>query len=333
MATTYYYPSNFGAAEFVQSGSSAGTASFVSNFQSPANSYTIITAVNNTSPQEYIITTGYTGQGTGTTFTAFQTPYSNTDHNETYAPSIPLPGGGTAPAYLILTNGAVPSDYSYTFSGQSSAFNPTGGSTSDPTVCFATGTRIRTLSGDVYVEDLRIGDLVVTSSGLPSPVVWLGHRTIDCRNHPRRAEVLPIRVTSHAFGESLPLRHLFVSPGHSICVDACGEVLIPAGSLVNGTTIVQVDVEMVTYWHVELDKHEIILAEGLPCESYLEMGNRNFFAENGTVALGGKPDAAVRTHTDFCRPYYADGPLVDAVRARLLARADAVLSEPIKRAA
>ena len=104
---------------------------------------------------------------------------------------------------------------------------------------------------------------------------------------------------------------------------------MPAGALVNGTTIVQVDVETVTYWHVELDEHEIILAEGLPCESYLEMGNRSFFTENGTVSLTASPDS-VRTHADFCRPYYADGPLVDAVQARLGARAVAVYGERVK---
>ena len=63
------------------------------------------------------------------------------------------------------------------------------------------------------------------------------------------------------------------------------------------------------------------------------MGNRSFFAENSTVALGASPDVTVRTHADFCRPHYAEGPLVDAVRARLLARADAILNEPIKRVA
>ena len=118
-----------------------------------------------------------------------------------------------------------------------------------------------------------------------------------------------------------PTRDLAVSPGHAICVDAAGEVLIPAIALVNGTTIVQFEVETVTYWHVELDSHDIVLAEGLACESYLEMGNRGFFAENSTVGLGAPPDALVRTHANFCRPYYAGGPIVDAVLARLRSRA------------
>ena len=58
-----------------------------------------------------------------------------------------------------------------------------------------------------------------------------------------------------------------------------GEVLIPASSLVDGTTIVQEHVERFTYWHVELDSHDILLAENLPAESYLEMSNRGFFTD------------------------------------------------------
>ena len=162
-----------------------------------------------------------------------------------------------------------------------------------------------------------VGDLAVTSSGAHRAIRWLGHRTIDCRRHPRPADVMPIRISAHASGADQPARNLFVSPGHAICVDAAGEVLIPAGSLVNGSTIQQVEVDEITYWHVELDSHEIILAEGLPAESYLEMGNRSFFGAGDVVALHGNPDGHVPTHADFCRPFVDGGPLLEAVKARL----------------
>ncbi len=117
-------------------------------------------------------------------------------------------------------------------------------------------------------------------------------------------------------------RDLRVSPGHSLCVDVVGEVLIPAIALVNGTTIVQEDVDCVTYWHVELEGgHDIVLAENMPAESYLEMGNRGFFAESGVVALNASPDTPVATHADFCRPFHMEGALVEVVRAQLAARA------------
>ena len=66
---------------------------------------------------------------------------------------------------------------------------------------------------------------------------------------------------------------------HAICVDILGKVLIPAGVLIDGTSVRQLEVDVVTYWHVELDSHDILLAENLPCESYLDLGNRGFFKE------------------------------------------------------
>ena len=199
-------------------------------------------------------------------------------------------------------------------------------STTNPT-CFATGTAISTTNGPVVVEHLAVGDMALTSTGESRRVRWIGHRTLDCRRHPGREAALPIRIAAHAFGESLPSRDLLVSPGHAICVDVGGEVLIPASALVNGTTVVRHEVETVTYWHVELDSHDIIVAENLPCESYLDMGNRGFFATSGLVDLVALPDAAARTHADFCRPFHASGAIVDAVRARLEARAVSARTE------
>ena len=183
-------------------------------------------------------------------------------------------------------------------------------------VCFAAGTLIRTADGDVAVEDLAVGDLVVTNAGAFRPIRWLGHRKVDCRTAANRDQVLPIRIAADAFGAGRPQRDLFVSPGHAICVNVLGEVLIPAIALVNGSTVAQVDVDTVTYWHVELDAHDILLAEGLPAESYLAMENRSFFTESDLVALNALPDSP-RSHSDFCRPFHADGPIVEAVHARL----------------
>ena len=189
--------------------------------------------------------------------------------------------------------------------------------------CFCSGTQIRTASSegliDVAVEHLAIGDRVVTSSGAHRPIKWLGHRTVECRRHPRPHETMPVRITAHAFGDNRPARDLFVSPGHAICIDLLGEVLIPAIALVNGSTIQQIEVDETTYWHVELDSHDVILAENLAAESYLDMGNRGFFAEGDVVTLDASPDAdpALRTHADFCRPFYAGGPMVEVVQTQL----------------
>ncbi len=191
-------------------------------------------------------------------------------------------------------------------------------------VCFVEGTRIRMASGaDVAVESLAVGDLVSTASGAHRPIRWLGHRTIDCRRHPTPDVVMPIRVAAHAFGPDLPARDLFLSPGHALAFDVLGEVLIPASSLVDGGAIARRAVAEVTYWHVELDSHDILLAESLPSESYLDHGNRAFFVEGGIISLGAAPDVSTLDRSGFCRPFHETGPIVEAVRRRVERLAEA----------
>lgn len=186
-------------------------------------------------------------------------------------------------------------------------------------VCFASGTLIRTREGDVAIDDLRVGDLVVTASGEHRPIAWVGHRTIDLSRHPKPQDVSPIRIRAHAFSEGRPARDLLVSPRHAIALDVLGEVLIPAEALVNGATILQEMPEQVTYWHVELDGHDILLAENQPAESYLDLGNRSFFAAGTDGARVTDPfalpdgDTGASLWAGICRPYHAEGVLVEAV--------------------
>ncbi len=135
--------------------------------------------------------------------------------------------------------------------------------------CYRAGTRIATAYGETPVEALRAGDLVRTHAGALRPVAWVGWRRVDCRRHPRPELVWPIRIAAGAFGARLPARDLFVSPDHAIFIAADG-VLIPARYLVNGATITAMPVAWVEYHHVELATHDILLAEGLPAESYLD---------------------------------------------------------------
>ncbi|WP_375466175.1 Hint domain-containing protein [uncultured Methylobacterium sp.] len=193
------------------------------------------------------------------------------------------------------------------------------------TVCFTSGTRIRTTRGEVAVEDLIVGDLAVTASGGCRPIRWIGHRTMEPRRHPRPEDAQPIRIRAHALGDNHPARDLLISPRHSIALDVLGEVLIPAAALINGSTIVQEDVDSVTYWHVELDSHDLLVAENQPAESYLDLGNRNFFGQGTVIDIDAVPDAteaAARTHADFCRPFHDGGALVEVVRAQSRLRAE-----------
>ncbi len=193
-----------------------------------------------------------------------------------------------------------------------------------PPVCFTTGTLIRVARGgsevDVPVEALVVGDAAVTASGLHRPIRWIGHRVVDCRALRVPSDSWPVRVRAGAFGVgacggTLPERDLRLSPGHPVLVGTgAAEVLVPIMCLINGTSIARVPVDTVTYWHVELDAHDILLAEGLPAESFLDYGNRSWFADDGALT---DPDVVAPGLGARCRPVAVDGPAVEAERRRL----------------
>jgi hypothetical protein len=195
----------------------------------------------------------------------------------------------------------------------------------EATPCFAAGTRIATADGAVAVEDLTVGTEVLTASGARRPVIWIGHKTVRPARHPRPHEVNPVRIRKGAFAEGAPARDLVVSPGHAVFVAQgdVGGVLIPAHCLINGATIVQEEVETIRYFHVELDAHDVLLAEGLACESYLDDGNRAIFANGGqAVELHGRLDP--KSWENACAPWVEAGPQLDAARRGLHARAEAL---------
>jgi hypothetical protein len=159
--------------------------------------------------------------------------------------------------------------------------------------------------------------------------VWTGHRTIEVAPHPRPQDVRPVRISAGAFGEGAPMRDLVLSPDHAVFVDGDADggasgVLVPVRYLVNGATITPLPVRHVTYWHVELPAHDVLLAEGLPAESYLDTGNRHAFEGGGPVVALHPEFALGRWAAEGCAPLVTAGPALAAVRARLLARAVAL---------
>ena len=195
-----------------------------------------------------------------------------------------------------------------------------GGTEAVP-LCFASGTRIGTPGGGVAVERLRIGDRIITASGAVRPIRWIGHRAVACAE---ASPSWPVLIRAGAFGMDLPERDLLLSPGHPVLVgadvDGDGGHLVPMMCLINGTTVERVAVEAIIYWHVELDEHDILLAEGLPTESYHDGGSRSWF-EGADDPLG-VPDLIPPGSSTRCRPLAVDGPHVEAERHRL----DAVFS-------
>ena len=140
--------------------------------------------------------------------------------------------------------------------------------------CYVAGTRILTDRGERPVEALRPGDYVVASTALRR-VRWVGRTRFTLSGHTDADAVLPIRIAAGALGSGQPHRDLVVSPDHAVLVDA---VLIPAHRLLNGATIRRdCDRAAVDYHHIELDTHDLLLAEGVRAESYLDTGNRARF--------------------------------------------------------
>ncbi|MBS0641910.1 MAG: Hint domain-containing protein [Proteobacteria bacterium] len=196
--------------------------------------------------------------------------------------------------------------------------------TSNPTgsvACFLAGTLIDTPKGKVPVETLVRGDDVVTSDGKVSPVQWVGRQTVSTTfADPTR--VLPIRIKAGAFGDAMPERDLLVSPDHALLVDG---VLVHAGALVNGLSIVREhDVpNTFTYYHVELADHSLVLAEGVPAETFIDNVDRMAFdnwAEHEALYPAGAPTMVemdlprAKSHRQVPR----------AIRERLTARAAAL---------
>jgi hypothetical protein len=194
---------------------------------------------------------------------------------------------------------------------------------------------ILTPDGEKPVEALRPGQLVVTQvdgEEVTQTVKWLGHQRIDLTRHSRPETAAPIRIERDAFADNVPHRDLLVSPDHAIFVDG---VLICAKQLVNGTTIRrETGWTAVDYYHVELDQHAILLAEGLPAESYLDTGNRGFFA-NSDQPMVLHPDLTDETdyptrEANSCMPFASDEARVRPVWQRLTERA-AAIGQPMTR--
>jgi len=268
----------------------------------------------------------------GTTPLTFTAPYSqNLSHTQTFAIQIPptiqaqldaLPHG-TALSLDVSSQGS---------QNNSPVFNSmvAGGAVA----CFATGTLIATARGEIPVESLRVGDLVVAAhGGAPlQPVMWIGHSKVSIARHRKPEHIAPICIKAGALAQGVPFRDLRLSPDHAVFIDGR---LVPARLLVNDTSIVQeLWCPEVTYWHVELPAHGLLVAEGTVSESYFDDGNRTQFDNFGVTTLF--KDFASERHNgryakNACYPLIEEGAQLDAIRARIADRAE--LSEAERNAA
>ena len=176
--------------------------------------------------------------------------------------------------------------------------------------CYLRGTHILTPCGEVPVERLAVGDMVVSHRGEAHPITWIGTGQV-LATRGRRTAATPVIVRKDALADRVPNRDLHLTKGHSLYFD---RVLIPVEFLVNHRSILWDDrAQEVEIYHVELATHDVLLANGAPAESYRDDGNRWLFrnANPGWDHVEKPP----------CAPVLTGGPVVDAAWRRLLDRA------------
>jgi hypothetical protein len=145
--------------------------------------------------------------------------------------------------------------------------------------CLLKGTKISTPSGDRLVQELQIGDEVHTLAGCKA-IKWIGYNKFT-KDEGRawQDSVMPIRVARFAIDDHSPHSDLYLSPLHCIFLN---EALIPVKYLINGTSVAQdmpSGMSAIEYYHIDLDTHEVIYAEGALVESFFDDGsNREYFS-------------------------------------------------------
>ena len=157
--------------------------------------------------------------------------------------------------------------------GNGQGGNGQGGNGQGHGQCFLKGTNIRTAEGDRKVEDLSPGDLLPTVFEGICPIQWIGRYSLK-KTNPTKAwakKVLPVRVARSALGLDVPNADLYVTKEHALLIDG---VLVTAGSLINGTTITVYnprELDELEFFHIKLERHNAIYAEGAPCETMINV--------------------------------------------------------------
>lgn len=142
--------------------------------------------------------------------------------------------------------------------------------------CFTPGTMIATPRGEIPVEDLRVGDRVITRDNGIQVIRWVGARRISAAEMNDAADLRAVRIGQGALGHGLPERDMTVSPQHRVLIandDTAlyfdeREVLVAAKHLVGRPGIVRMGASDTVYVHVMFDNHEVILSDGAWTESF-----------------------------------------------------------------
>lgn len=153
--------------------------------------------------------------------------------------------------------------------------------------CFLSGSLIRTPRGDVAVEEISIGDEVITfdwktNQEISQQVIWVGKANTQVKPHLSDDEAgWPVRILKNAISEGVPFKDMLITPEHCLFFEG---KFVPARMLVNGASIFfDKSITSYDYYHVETAQHSVITADGMLTESYLDTGNRASFSQEGKV--------------------------------------------------
>jgi hypothetical protein len=248
-------------------------------------------------------------QGVGAPQSA--TSYSDT-YNSTFLQTdffVTLSGGGTSD--FALQGNLTSNSFSLLADGA-------GGFKLADAPCFAAGTKILTDAGEVSVEALRVGDTAILHDGSTARIVFIGYRSVDLHNHPRPETVRPVRILAGSIAPGSPARDLLISPDHALYLDGA---LVPAKHLIDGVSIKQdLTLRAIRYFHVELETHGILIANGAPAESFLNVGHRGLFDNADEPIMLQTATMHAARETQSCAPLVTGGVALAAIRARLYAR-------------
>lgn len=186
-------------------------------------------------------------------------------------------------------------------------------------ICYARGTRIMTMRGEIPVETLDIGDVLPAYFAGTQAVKWIGRQNFTAAELKGDRSRIPVRIAAGALGDNLPRRALTVSPGHSILVDGR---LILARLLVNGVTITQAEpVEEVAYYLIEFTSHDCLMAEGAWAESFADGPGLRAHFHNAAAFFQLYPGYETPNVITLCAPRLEDGPELAAALHPLTGRA------------
>ena len=231
-----------------------------------------------------------------------------------FGPNLPFPSTGAGYQIVVIASDGVHSADLVT---------------SAEAYCFCEGVHIATPDGERAVETLKSGDLVRLADGRSLPVRWVGTQAVSMMfADPLRLQ--PIRIRAGALEENVPMRDLLVSPDHAVFV---GGVLVQAGALVNGETVVRDASSPVrfTYYHLELEEHALVIADGAPCERFIDNVDRMAFDNWGEHEALGLEDQPL---IEMVYPRAKSARQVpSSVRRQLAARVEALRGQWAKSAA